>query len=155
MMSQVKNAKDFWAGLMFIAFGVAFIVVSQNYAMGSAVRMGPAYFPTMLAGLQLVFGLFIFARAFFFSNTEDGAVKKLHIKPLLIILGSVVLFAILLKPAGLVIAIGVLIVVATFGGDDFRLKEVLIATFILTAGSVLVFYYGLGLPFNLWPELRN
>jgi hypothetical protein len=154
MMSKVKNAKDFWAGLMFIVFGLAFILVSRNYAMGSAVRMGPAYFPTMLGGLQLALGLVIFVRAFL-SKVENGAVAKLHLKPLMIILGSVVLFAVLLKPAGLVIAICALIIVSTFGGDDFRLKEVLISTAVLVIGSVAVFYYGLGLPFNLWPELGN
>ena len=154
MTSKIKNAKDFWAGLMFIAFGLAFILVSRNYAMGSAVRMGPAYFPTMLGGLQLALGLVIFVRAFL-SKVENGAVNKLHLKPLLIILGSVILFAVLLKPAGLVIAICALIIVSTFGGADFRLKEVLISTAILTIGSVAVFYYGLGLPFNLWPELGN
>ena len=151
---QIKNGKDFWAGLMFIVFGTAFIVVSQNYAMGSAVRMGPAYFPTLLAGIQIVLGLIVFVRSFF-SKVENGAVSKLHMKPLMIILGSVVLFAVLLKPAGLVIAIAALIIVSTFGGDDFRLKEVLISTAVLVIGSVAVFYYGLGLPFNLWPELGS
>ncbi len=154
MMSKVKNAKDFWAGLMFIVFGTAFIVVSQNYAMGSAVRMGPAYFPTLLAGMQIALGVVVFVRSFL-SKVENGTVAKLHLKPLMIILGSVVLFAVLLKPAGLVIAISALIIVSTFGGDDFRLKEVLISTAILVIGSVAVFYYGLGLPFNLWPELGN
>jgi hypothetical protein len=154
MMSKVKNAKDFWAGLMFIVFGLAFLIVSKNYAMGSAVRMGPAYFPTVLAGIQVLLGAVVFVRAFL-SKVENGAVNKLHLKPLFIILGAVVLFAVLLKPAGLVIAIFALIMVSAFGGNDFRFKEILIVTIILVAGSVAVFYYGLGLPFNLWPELGN
>ena len=154
MMSKVKNAKDFWAGLMFIAFGLAFMLVSKNYAMGSAVRMGPAYFPTVLGGMQLLLGIVIFVRAFL-SKVENGAVKKLHLRPLLIILGAVVLFAVLLKPAGLVIAIFALIMVSAFGGNDFRFKEMLFLTVVLVIGSVAVFYYGLGLPFNLWPELGN
>jgi hypothetical protein len=154
MMSKVKNAKDFWAGLMFIAFGLAFMMVSKNYAMGSAVRMGPAYFPTVLGGIQLTLGIIIFVRSFL-SKVENGAVNKLHLRPLLIILGAVVLFAVLLKPAGLVIAIFALIMVSAFGGNDFRFKEILLVTIVLVIGSVAVFYYGLGLPFNLWPELGN
>ena len=154
MMSKVKNAKDFWAGLMFIVFGLAFMLVSKNYAMGSAVRMGPAYFPTVLGAMQLLLGIVIFVRAFL-SKVENGAVNKLHLRPLLIILGAVVLFAVLLKPAGLVIAIFALIMVSAFGGNDFRFKEMLFLTVVLVIGSVAVFYYGLGLPFNLWPELGN
>ena len=154
MMSKIKNAKDFWAGLMFIVFGLAFMYVSGNYAMGSSVRMGPAYFPMVLGGMQVTLGVVIFIRSFF-SKIENGQLNKLHLRPLFIILSSVVLFGLLLKPGGFVIATLVLIVVSAFGGNDFRMKEVLILSAALILGSVLVFFYGLGLPFNLWPELGN
>ena len=61
---KVKNGKDFWAGLMFAGFGLSFMLISFNYPMGSAVRMGPAYFPTMLGGLLTLLGGVIFFRAF-------------------------------------------------------------------------------------------
>jgi len=61
---RVTNGKDFWAGLMFIAFGLGFMLVSQTYPMGTAVRMGPAYFPTVLGGILAVLGAAIFLRAF-------------------------------------------------------------------------------------------
>jgi hypothetical protein len=154
MMSKIKNEKDFWAGLMFIVIGIAFMVVSQNYAMGSSVRMGPAYFPSVLGGIQLLLGLVVFVRSFL-SKVENGKINTLHLRPLFVILFSVVLFGLLLKPAGLVIAILALIMVSAFGGNDFRFKEILILTFFLVIGSIVVFYYGLGLPFNLWPELGN
>ena len=62
---HIKNGKDFWAGLMFAGAGLSFVLVSQNYPMGSAVRMGPAYFPTMLGGLLAILGAVVFIRAFF------------------------------------------------------------------------------------------
>jgi len=61
---KITNGKDFWAGLMFIAFGLAFMWVAQSYAMGTSVRMGPAYFPTMLGGLLAVLGAAVLFRAF-------------------------------------------------------------------------------------------
>jgi len=61
---KITNGKDFWAGLMFIGFGLGFMLVAQNYAMGNAVRMGPAYFPTVLGGMLAVLGAAIFSRAF-------------------------------------------------------------------------------------------
>ncbi len=61
---KIRNGKDFWAGLMFAGFGVGFMAVSFNYPMGSAVRMGPAYFPTMLGGLLALLGAVVFLRAF-------------------------------------------------------------------------------------------
>ena len=61
---KVANGKDFWAGLMFVGFGLGFMGVANNYAMGTAVRMGPAYFPTVLGGMLAVLGVAIFLRAF-------------------------------------------------------------------------------------------
>jgi hypothetical protein len=61
---KITNGKDFWAGLMFIAFGLAFMFVAQNYAMGNAVRMGPAYFPTVLGGMLTVLGAAVLFRGF-------------------------------------------------------------------------------------------
>ncbi|HTQ74697.1 MAG TPA: tripartite tricarboxylate transporter TctB family protein [Burkholderiales bacterium] len=61
---KITNGKDFWAGVMFIAFGLAFMYKSQDYAMGTSVRMGPAYFPTVLGGLLAVLGAVVLFRAF-------------------------------------------------------------------------------------------
>jgi hypothetical protein len=61
---KITNGKDFWAGLMFIGFGLGFMLVARNYAMGNAVRMGPAYFPTVLGGILAVLGAVIFFRSF-------------------------------------------------------------------------------------------
>src|SRR2546429_1973441 len=61
---KITNGKDFWAGVMFIAFGLAFMAVAQNYAMGNAVRMGPAYFPTVLGGILAVLGAVVLFRGF-------------------------------------------------------------------------------------------
>jgi len=61
---KITNGKDFWAGLMFIAFGGGFMYISGNYAMGTAVRMGPAYFPTVLGGMLMALGAMVLFRAF-------------------------------------------------------------------------------------------
>jgi len=61
---KIVNGKDFWAGLMFTGFGLAFMLVAQNYNMGTAVRMGPAYFPTVLGGMLAVLGGFILFNGF-------------------------------------------------------------------------------------------
>ena len=71
---KITSSKDFWAGLMFIAFGLAFWYIAQkNYAMGNAVRMGPAYFPVVLGGILAALGAVIFAQAFV-AKSSDPAV---------------------------------------------------------------------------------
>jgi hypothetical protein len=60
---QIKNGKDFWAGIMYVFFGTVFVLVARNYAMGSALRMGPAYFPTWLGSLLVLLGLVVIVRS--------------------------------------------------------------------------------------------
>jgi len=62
---RIKSQKDFWAGLMFIGFGLFFALWALgNYQMGSAVRMGPAYFPTVLGGLLAFLGAMVLIESF-------------------------------------------------------------------------------------------
>ena len=51
---SIRNRKDFWSAVMFVLFGVLFIIWSRDYQFGTAQRMGPGYFPTVL-GYMLVF----------------------------------------------------------------------------------------------------
>ena len=61
MALRIKAPKDFWAGLMFISFGAFFMIWAlTHYQMGTAVRMGPAYFPTVLGGLMIFLGVLVF-----------------------------------------------------------------------------------------------
>ena len=84
----IKNGRDFWAGLMFIGFGLGFMLIALNYPMGSAVRMGPAYFPTVLGGLLAILGAMVFFRAFV-SHLEHP-LKVFLFRPLLLAAAIVV-----------------------------------------------------------------
>ena len=149
---KIKSPKDFWAGLMFIVFGVFFLVVARNYQMGSAVRMGPAYFPTVLGGIMAVLGAIVFFQSLVVNGEK---VPPMVFKPIFFISLSLVLFGYLLKPLGFILALVVLIFVCAFGGHEFRAKEVAILTVVLIIFSVLVFVKGLTLPFPLWPDFMS
>ncbi len=150
MSSKIKSKKDFNAGLMFIAFGLIFAIVAKNYPMGSAVRMGPAYFPTILGWLLVALGVIVFFQSFI---VVDEKPKKMDPRALLWILGSVLAFALLVGPlnAGLVPAAVAIVVMSAYGGEEFRWRDAIISAAILSAASVGIFYYGLGLPFRLFP----
>jgi hypothetical protein len=77
-MQHIKSPKDFWAGLMFIGFGLFTVVWSLfHYQMGSAVRMGPGYFPVVLGGLLAILGAAVFAEAFLVAPGPDSTPLKL------------------------------------------------------------------------------
>jgi hypothetical protein len=151
-MMKIKSPKDFWAGLMFIAFGLFFLIGARSYELGSAARMGPAYFPTLLGGLIAVIGGVVFSRSFVAAGEK---VKAFPLRLLFYITLSLLVFGYLLKPLGLVLALALLIVVSAFAGHEFKLKEVLLLSAALVVLSVLVFIKGLGLPFPLWPKFLS
>jgi hypothetical protein len=137
---------------MFIAFGLGFMIVARNYAMGTSVRMGPAYFPTMLGGLLALLGLAIFVKSF----AKDGPpVPRIVFRPMILILVALVLFGIFLKPLGLIVSAAILIGLGAFGGHEFRTKEVAILYAVLTVFSVFVFVKGLGLPIPTCPAFLD
>jgi len=145
---RVKSPKDFWAGLMFIAVGLFFLIGARNYELGSAARMGPAYFPTMVGGGLAVIGVVVFFQSLV---VKGGKVAAFPIRLILLMTVALLLFGYLLKPLGLVAALTLLVVVSALAGHEFKLKEVLVLAFALVILSVLVFVKGLGQPFPLWP----
>jgi len=147
---RIKGKKDLYAGLMFITFGLIFALGALNYPMGSALRMGPAYFPSVLGWMLVVLGAVI---ASWGLVHEGEAPKKTGWRGLLWILGSVALFGLLVDPlhAGLIVACIAMMMTSAYGGWEHDWKESIINAVVLTAMTVGIFYYGLGLPFRLWP----
>lgn len=149
---KIRAPKDFWAGLMFIAFGLGFMLVARNYAMGTAVRMGPAYFPTVLGGLLALIGLAIFVK----SLARNGPpVPRIVLRPMILIVVALLLFGVFLKPLGLIVCAAILIGLGAFGGHEFKSREVAILYAVLTVFSVFVFVKGLGLPIPTCPAFLD
>jgi hypothetical protein len=147
-MIKMRNLKDFFAGLMFVAFGGAAVWMAQAYPFGNAGRMGPAYFPTLVGSLLIVLGAFVVVAGLAVRGQRPGS---FHFKPLIFVLTSVVLFGFALERLGLIIAIFSLVFFSSLGGSEFRLRGFFFLAATLAAGSFLVFIYGLGLQIPVWP----
>jgi hypothetical protein len=151
---KLKNAKDFWSGVMFIAFGVFFAGFARQYDMGSAARMGPGYFPTVLGILLIGIGGFIGFKGLTLAD-KDGQVDRFHFKPLLLVLGGVSAFGVLLRPGGLLVALATMIIIASFGSGEFKWKEILPLTVGLGLLVMAVFIWGLGLTIPVLPAFMQ
>ena len=143
----MRASKDLLAGLLFCSIGVAAILVARNYPFGTTMRMGSGYFPTVLGGILVFFGAILMAR----GVRAERAQITLGLKPLACIALSMVLFGFLFPRMGLVPALVALFFTSAFGGPEFRFKEVLVLTIVMTAFAVAVFVYVLKLPFQLFP----
>lgn len=152
-MSQfIRSGKDFWSGVIYIAFGAAAIALSRDYGMGTAMKMGPAYFPTILSILLIAIGGISLVRSFVKPGTPIGA---LGIKGLVLTLSSIVLFGFLVRNAGLLIALPVMVMVSSYASSRFRWHYSLVMAAGMTLFCMLVFLKGLGVPIpilGLWFE---
>ncbi len=147
-MQFIKNPKDFWAGVLYIAFGVAAIAIAYNYPVGSAGRMGPGYFPRGLGIILIVLGLILSLRAF---RLPGSPLSFPTFKPILIVLGSVVLFGLAAPKLGLVVATIILVIASSMASDEFTWKAAILSSIFLAIFTVLAFAYGLKLQLPVWP----
>ena len=148
---KIKSQRDFWSGLMFIAIGLAFAWGATNYSFGSSARPGPGYFPFGLGILMAVLGGMVLFKALTIETEGGDPVGAFAWKPLIIIVGSMVLFGLLLPRLGMFIALPLLVITSALAGDEFHPVEALINAAIITAFSWLVFIYGLNLTIPLKP----
>jgi hypothetical protein len=143
-----NRLRDVLAGAIFIALGLVFLVGALSLERGTAFRMGPGYFPLVLAGLLMLIGAAIALRAL----REEELAIIMHAVPwrgLALILAAPVLFGLTVRGLGLLPAIALVALISSFASR--RMTPVLAAgiTVVLTAFCVLVFNVGLGLPIRL------
>jgi hypothetical protein len=147
---RIRSPSDFWCGILFIAVGIAFVVLASGYRIGTPARMGPGFFPIVLGGILVALGLSLSIPALI----RDGEpLPRLGLRPLLTVLVAIVVFALLLQPLGFVLSAVVLVLISGFADPELRRVESVGLALLLTAFSVAIFVVLLGLPFNLWPSL--
>ncbi len=143
MISPSRNPKDFWTGIIYVAFGLSAVVIARDYGMGSALKMGPAYFPTVLGGLLILIGIIALTRSFMQPGTPIG---EFAYKGVLLVVVSTLVFGLIVRGAGLAVALPVLVIVSGYASVHFRWGPSLALAAGLTVFCVLVFLKGLGVP---------
>lgn len=147
-MSVIRNPKEFGSGCLFTLAGLASIVLGSAYPVGTAARMGPGYFPRGLGMILIALGLILVVKSL---RSQGSRISIPTLKPLFIVLGSVVLFGLTVVPLGLVLATILLIVVSSMASHEFSWKSSLISSVLLAAFVVVAFGYGLKLQLPVWP----
>src|SRR5258705_6947602 len=115
---RIRAPKDFWSGVMFCGFAAIGLSAARGYSLGSAGRMGPGYFPLLLASLLGALGAVLIGRSILIGGEP---VARFHVLPLAGIAAAVSLFGGLIEPPGLVVSPAALTAVSAWAGAQFRL----------------------------------
>jgi hypothetical protein len=143
---MMRSPKDFWSGAIYILFGSTALIIGRDYSMGTALRMGPSYFPSLLGGLLILVGVISVLRSFWLAGAPIGAFA---LQKLALITGSVILFGLVVRGLGLAIALPLLTIVSARASMRFRWGPSIALAAGLTVFCVLVFIKGLGVPLPL------
>lgn len=147
---RIRNHRDFWAGVLFFITGVLFMILSRQYQLGTAAKMGPGYFPTILGGLMAVLGLMILVPSLS-KRGPEVRVNRIDLKMIALILIAVAVYAATLPKLGFIVSLFLLILIASYASHEFNLKATLISSVVLLGFSYLVFVKGLELQFPFLP----
>lgn len=150
MLPRLRSHQDFWAAWMFAVIALVFLWVGRDLTMGTARQMGPAYMPRVLCGLMLVAAALLFVRSFRF---EGQPLARLTWRPILVVPGAMVVFALALHPLGIVLTVWLTILVASLADRDVRPLEVALTALFLSIFSVALFVKALQLNLPIWPEI--
>jgi hypothetical protein len=156
---NIKNQKDFFSGLMFIGVGVAFAWGATTYGLGTAARIGPGRFPLILGVLTAILGVVLTLKSLVVETKDGEKIGALAWKPLFFIIAANMVFGVMLGglpririPAmGLIVGIYALTFIASFAGDEFKARQVVILATVLAVMSYLTFSVLLKLQFPAWP----
>jgi len=149
-MRRIRDPRDFWAGVLFVAAGAGAIVFARRHPFGTTAAMGPGYVPTILGGLLVLLGALAAGRSLRPSRPE-AAVGVVRAGPVVLVLASVVAFGVTLPRLGLVAASLLVVGVSRTAAPGFHWVEVIVFGAALTLFCTAVFVWGLKMPMPLWP----
>jgi len=145
---DLKDAqKDLGAGAVFIGFGLAFALTARTYEVGSALRMGPGFFPLVLGGILVLLGVLIAAKAF--VSPETGELGPVPWRAAVLLIAAIMFFGFAVRGLGVGPTLFVSVLLAALAGPKMRLLPSLVIATTLTVLSVLIFIYALQLPLRV------
>lgn len=135
------NVRDFVGGAVICAVGLYFLVGALDMRVGSAMQMGPGYFPMLVGGIVAGLGVIIMLT----SLASSARFYAVDWRPMLAVLSAIAGFALILRFFGLIPAMFVAVVIAALGDRTARPRATLALAAVAAIGAWLVFRVGLGL----------
>jgi hypothetical protein len=147
-MGAHHSLKDILSGLIFIAFGLSFGYAALGYELGTTLRMGPGYFPLVLAGLLVLLGALTLFKAFT-AGADETPIGPTPWLGLVLLVGALFFFGFTVRGLGLVPALLITVFMSAFASRHNGIVAAAVIAIGMTMLCVLIFVYALGLPLRL------
>lgn len=144
----VRGETELVAGLLLVVFAALAWWFGQPLKVGTAFRMGPGYVPILLAWVMGAFGVALLL----IGLLRDGPMlERWRIKPIVLVLGALVVFAYSIETLGLLIASVLAVSIGGMAAPNVRPVQLALLAVGLAVGSCLLFPLALNLPLNVFP----
>ena len=145
---RIRSTQDLATGLLFVAVGLAAYWIGADYNMGSAQRPGTGVLPRILSVCLMGSGILLWIKAL----VADGpGLGHWAWRPMIMVTLATIAFALLIDPAGIVVAMVVSMTLAALGTPETRWREFVVFSLIMLAMGLGMFIYGLGMPIKVLP----
>lgn len=136
---------ELMAGTLLVLVGAFVIWESGHYDMGRMTNIGPGFFPRILGIVLALSGVGTIVTAF----GREGEMPRLRLRVAAAVGLSLLAFALLVEPFGLVPATLALTIIVRFAEPRPNLLRVLILAVLLSVLCTAVFVWGLKLPLSV------
>lgn len=136
-------AQDVCAGLFLIAVAAFFAWKAWPLPLGSLRAMGPGMLPMSIAAMLAIGGFFLVLVGL---RSGSPLQERWYWRGPFFVLGGVILFALLIRTAGLIVAGPVSMIFASLATSEFRWKEAIVFAICMTGACILLFKTALQLP---------
>jgi len=141
--------RDVAAGIFILAIGIAVGIAALELNFGTPQRMGSGFLPFWLGILMGLVGVLIIMGGL---RGGEAFPEFPTIRPLAALICGFTAFALLVGPAGLIIAAFCGVLISSFGMKQTHLIQTVIFAAIIAAMSALLFVVVLEVPINIWPR---
>jgi len=148
MALHIRDSREFWAGVAFLALGGFVLVYGRSYPMGTATNMGPGYFPRLLAIILVLLGAIAVGNAL--RARVPARIGAWPLVPLAFVIAGVLVFAAMIDRTGLVPSVLGLMALSCYARLRRRPVEFLVLCVVVLVLVTGIFIYGIQLPFALW-----
>ena len=146
-MIRIRDPKNFLSGLLFIVISAILTYDALSLPLGTASRMGPGYFPLVLALILGGLGLIVTASSL---RVEGERLSRFEIRGFVLVVLAIVAFGFAVDRFGFIPSVLFSVGICILASDRFRptTAAALIAFLVFICWAIFV--WGLGMPVSLF-----